>query len=205
MEYMEYLFVYDEESKGWWLKLDTPEKLLDYMSLTKDSRMTGALDLYWKLYKRGHENDAKKSVLEVLDSMTQEERFALMIKNMKDYNLMYGAIMQAEKINGTIFEGFRSLNIEMGVKELNDIRRDGQTYINPVGGSTFDIQYTQWCRRNELVFPNYTESDIRIKQFDGGNHYYAYIGDMQLRDGENIKWNTYEQAYNAAIDMVARA
>lgn len=31
------------------------------------------------------------------------------------------------------------------------------------------------------------------------------FGDMQLRDGENIKWNTFEQAYNAAIDIVARA
>lgn len=58
---------------------------------------------------------------------------------------MYGAIMQAEKINGTIIGGFCSLNIEMGFKELNDIRRDGQTYINPVGGSTFDIRYIQWC------------------------------------------------------------
>ena len=72
---MEYLFVYDQESQGWWLKLDTPEKLLDYMSQTKDSRMTGALDVYLELYKQGHENSDKKSVLEVLDSMTQEERF----------------------------------------------------------------------------------------------------------------------------------
>lgn len=200
---MEYLFVYDQESQGWWLKLDTPEKLLDYVYQTKDSHMTGALDLYLDLYKKGQKEN--KSVLEVLEAMPSEERFALMMKNMNDFNLMRGAIIQAEKINGTIFDGFRSLNIEMGVKELNDIRRDGQTYINPVGGSTFDIQYTQWCRRNELVFPNYTESDIRIKQFDGGNHYYAYIGDMQLRDGENIKWNTYEQAYNAAIDIVERA
>ncbi|ENZ28695.1 hypothetical protein [Enterocloster clostridioformis] len=202
---MEYLFVYDQESQGWWLKLDTPEKLLDYMSQTKDSRMTGALDLYLELYKQGHENSDKKSVLEVLDSMTQEERFTLMMKNMKNFNLMYGAIIQAEKINGTIFDGFRSLNIEMGFKELNDIRRNGQTYINQVGGSTFHIQYTQWCRRKELIFPNYTDSDIRIKQFDGGNHYYAYIGDMQLRDGDNLKWNTYEQAYDAAIDIVVRA
>lgn len=200
---MEYLFVYDQESQGWWLKLDTPEKLLDYLSQTKDSCMTGALDLYLDLYKKGQKDN--KSVLEVLEAMPSEERFALMMKNMNDFNLMRGAIMQAEKINGTIFDGFRSLNIEMGFKELNDIRCNGQTYVNPAGGSTFDIQYTQWCRRKELIFPNYTESDIRVKQFDGGHHYYAYIGDMQLRDGNNLKWHTYEQAYDAAIGIVARA
>lgn len=46
---MEYLFVYNPESQGWWLKVDTIEKLLDYWEQTKDSRLSGAIDLYWSL------------------------------------------------------------------------------------------------------------------------------------------------------------
>ena len=113
--------------------------------------------------------------------------------------------MQAEKVNGTIFDGLRCMNIKMGSKEIKDIYRNGKTYINQVGGSTFYLEYTQFCRRNELVFPNFTEDDIKIRQFDGGRHYYAYLGDMQLRDGENLKWNSYEQAYNVAIDVIGKA
>ena len=145
------------------------------------------------------------SVLEVLKSMSQDERFDIMINNRKNFNIMLGAIMQAEKVNGTIFDGLRCMNIKMGSKELKDIYRNGKTYINQVGGSTFYLEYTQFCRRNELVFPNFTEDDIKIRQFDGGRHYYAYLGDMQLRDGENLKWNSYEQAYNVAIDVIGKA
>ena len=201
---MEYLFVYNPESQGWWLKLDTIEKLLDYWEQTKDSHLSGAIDLYWSLCKRGHEKN-NMSVLEVLKSMSQDERFDIMINNRKNFNIMLGAIMQAEKVNGTIFDGLRCMNIKMGSKELKDIYRNGKTYINQVGGSTFYLEYTHFCRRNELVFPNFTEDDIKIRQFDGGRHYYAYLGDMQLRDGENLKWNSYEQAYNVAIDVIGKA
>ena len=124
---------------------------------------------------------------------------------MKNFNIMRGAIMQAEKVNGTIFDGLRCMNIEMGSKELRDIKRNGQTYINQVSGSTFDLGYKQFCRRNELVFPKFTEADIRIKQFDGGKHYYAYFGDMQLRDGDNLKWDSYGQAHDVAMDIIGRA
>lgn len=46
------------------------------------------------------------------------------------------------------------------------------------------------------------KNDIRIKKFPYGNHYYAYIGDMQVKDGNIIKWNTYEDAHRAALSVL---
>lgn len=110
--------------------------------------------------------------------------------------------MQAQNVEGTIIDGFRCLNMEIGMKELNNIKRDGAVYINRVGGSTFSVDYTQFCRRKELIFPDFKKEDIRVRRFEGGCHWYAYIGDMQVRNGTELKWNTKEAAQRAAERIV---
>jgi hypothetical protein len=110
--------------------------------------------------------------------------------------------MQAQNVGGTIFDGFRCLNIEIGFAEMETLREYGTVFINCVGGHTHGIEYDQFCRRKALVFPNYKPEDIRIKQFDGGNHWYVYIGDMQMRHGDQLKWNTYKQAREAAEELI---
>ena len=55
--------------------------------------------------------------------------------------------------------------------------------------------------REDLVFPNYTVDDIRIKKFNGGCHFYVYAGDAQLRDDNRLKWNSYTDAYNFAVSV----
>lgn len=65
------------------------------------------------------------------------------------------------------------------------------------------IEFTQFYRREELVFPNFTEDDIHIKQYgEKGIHWYAYIGDMQLHYGDKRKWNTYEAAKEYAYSIL---
>lgn len=65
----------------------------------------------------------------------------------------------------------------------------------------------EWKRCNfaeesSWSFRTSKKEDIRIKQFNGGQHWYAYIGDMQIRDGNQLKWNTKEAAQAAAEAMV---
>ena len=51
---------------------------------------------------------------------------------------------------------------------------------------------------DELIYPNYTLDDIKIKRWDGGKHYYAKIGNMEVViDGIN-KWNTPQRAREMA-------
>ena len=82
------------------------------------------------------------------------------------------------------------------------MRAYGAVYINPVGGHTYDLEYTQFCRRKDLVFPDFKESDIRIQKYEAGCHYYAFIGDMQVRNGNQMKWNTRDAAYQMAKSII---
>lgn len=194
---MDYLFVWDEKNGGWWLKLDSIEKVVDYHQKTSN-RYAGALDLFMRLYNK---TGSVHGVMDAVMDLPIEERFELMAS--RDFKYMQAAIMQAQKVDqANIFDGFRFLNMEIGMKEMEDIRKYGACFINPVGGSTFGIEYSQFFRRKELVFPDFKREDIRIKQFTNGMHWYAYIGDMQVRDGDTLKWNSREEAYNRALAMV---
>lgn len=191
---MDYLFVFADG--GWWLKLDSIEKLIDYHKKT-GNRYAGALDLYMSLREKAGSN---AKIYEYVMDMPLSERIELM--ESRDFKYMQAAIMQAQNIEGNIFDGFRCLNMEFGMKEYKDIQEFGCTFLNSVGGSTFALDYTQFCRRKELVFPDFKKEDIRVKQFKDGVHWYAYIGDMQVRDGDTLKWNSCDEAYERALELV---
>lgn len=182
---MEWLFVYDG---GWWLKITDVKQLTEYHKRTDGKRYEGALMMY---------KDGKRP-----ENMSLEERIRASMEGNRSFMLMQAAIIQAQNMEGTFLDGIRGLNMEVGMKELKDIREYGAVYINPVGGSTFSVDYTQFCRRKELIFPDFRKEDIRVKQFRGGSHWYAYIGDMQVRNGEELKWNTKEAARSAAEAIV---
>lgn len=63
-----------------------------------------------------------------------------------------------------------------------------------------------FVRRKELVWPTFNVNDIRIKSFQGGQHFYAYVDDVQVREGSGndtkLKWDTYEEAYQAALSYI---
>ncbi len=179
---MDYLFVY---ANGWHLKIDSIEKLIDYQQKIGDGRFEGALLMYMR------EGDP--------NSLLPEERIKR--TGNKDYMYLQAAIIQAQKIDGTILDGFRCLNIEIGFNQLRILREHGAVYINKAGGHTFSLEYTQFCRRKELIFPDFTTSDIRIKKQPYGSHYYAYIGDMQVRGKGRLKWNTYDEAMETALHL----
>ena len=35
-----------------------------------------------------------------------------------------------------------------------------------------------------------------------GTHWYAYLGDMQIRDNDKLKWDSYEEAYEYAQQFI---
>lgn len=190
MKEIDYLFVHDSGG-GWWLKLTTAEEIVNFYEHTT---MYGeGLDLYWDYVKNG------------IDPITlpAEEKIKLMLGNNKNaYMYMQGAILQASKYNCSILDGFKLLRMEGAQKLLGDIRKYGACYINSVGGSTYSIEQDNFCRRKNLVFPQFTEKDIRVKRFDKGTHFYAYVGDIQVRQGDKLKWDNYDEAYNMALSMM---
>lgn len=76
----------------------------------------------------------------------------------------------------------------------------GKIYVNKNGGffphSTILDEVI--LDSNRIVFPQYTEKDIHVKQWENGTHWYAYVGDFAVEmHGEN-KWNSEERAKTMA-------
>lgn len=109
--------------------------------------------------------------------------------------------------------------------KMDTLEKYGKIYVNKLGGyfpHTEDIEVIDEFETEDtrVVFPNYTEKDIRIKQWPGGTHYYAYVGDFQVKfdkdkipysikrydvvDGVVSKWNTEEDAKAAAKSFLWR-
>lgn len=186
----EYLFVHDSGG-GWWLKLTTAEQIIDYF---EHSTMYGeGLDLFWDYKKRG---------LDPLNLPAEEKINMMLGDNKKAFMYMQSAIIQARKYGCSILDGFKCLRLESAEKMLGDIRDYGACFVNSVGGSTYGVTQDNFCRRKSLVFPHFTQKDIRVKSFQNGKHFYAYIGDIQVRQGETLKWESYNEAYEVALSMV---
>jgi hypothetical protein len=91
---------------------------------------------------------------------------------------------------------------------INHITENKVLLFNQVGGYMIrnDLdEFDKIKEKDDLMFPSFGEKDIRIKQWGGdakGTHYYAYIGDMQVTDGDILKWSTYAEAFEQAKKYV---
>lgn len=78
--------------------------------------------------------------------------------------------------------------------------------INNNGGYFFltdDIEITNKWVVKSIHLPFYTESDIRVKRFREGEHYYAKIDYIDVVDKEGCqKWDTFNEAYSAAKEYL---
>lgn len=187
---MEYLFVHDKNG-GWWLKVTTAEQVLDYV--TQSTLYGEGLDLYWELVKQGIE-PLHLPLDKRIEFMTGERSRAFMS--------MQGAITEAVKYECSIVDGFKAMRLEFAENMMKEIRESGACYANSVGGMTFGVEADNFCRRSSLTFPQFNKDDIRVKRFDNGTHFYAYIGDIQVRQGEILKWNSFDEAYKMALSML---
>ena len=89
---------------------------------------------------------------------------------------------------------------------INDFENGRDIYLTkgmPV--VTIDTRFyhiTEELYKDELTFPDEekpTMDDVRYMQWDGGWHWYAKIGDLDVTDKyNNQKWNTKEEAEEAA-------
>ena len=172
---------------GWWLKISTVAELADYLSET-DSRWENALN-----------------------NLLNSKEFT------KFGNEHAGALATSIGLFG-VNHGINGIDATLVFKEqivndqLNELKSGNTLAINKMGGywvlkpeevNGENKAYSQWCRKREMVFPNFTKRELKIKKFPLGNHWYAYLGDVQLRDNDKVKWNTYEDAYEYAKQFIS--
>lgn len=194
------------EARGWWLMVSDMENLTEYIMKTQGNpRIEKAFNLYGRLHQEGQESEPHRTVREVLEGMPQVERMELMMEDTAVWNTMYGAIMEAERVGGTILDGFRCMNMECGTTYIRCIKEDGVCFINRNGGCNSIIEYDDFCHRDDLVWPDFTLNDIRLKQYPDGIHWYAYIGNMEVHNGDTLRFGSRKDAYNAAMAIIERA
>ena len=167
------------KEKDWQLRIDSEEQLVEYY--TKNKMFENDRKHFHKLLKDNGESSY---------NVVAHSVFGGMVKNIsKEYDLSFDEAYELIK------------NIQFS-SMLNILRKTGVIYINRVGGFHTERENqdtTRFVHREKLEWPRYYSDDIRIKKFDDGTHYYAYIGDAQVRDtGGILKWDTEEEARKAA-------
>lgn len=170
---IEYLFVF--KNGGWWLKISSINELFDYHEKT-DVRWESAFSnlIHSKEFFR--------------DGNEHCNALALAIG-------MYGSRNKINALDATV-----AIKSQVLSTQLDLLLKGYDIYINSSGGYHMEKgkNYKQWYRKKKLIFPNFKKDELKIKKFPMGTHWYAYIGDMQLRDGDTVKWDKYEDAYNYA-------
>ena len=111
----------------------------------------------------------------------------------------------AEDNHSSYFEAAEILHKTIIHQQADAIKKEGGIYINPVGGyhcvSSKPTNHPIY-RSEKLVWPKLTKRDIKISKFEGGQHYYAKVGTVEVKDANGIKWNTYEEAYAKALELL---
>ena len=177
---MKYRFVLRDKGtpmQGWWLKISTIEELLNYHERTESPMISGFNRLVG--IKRG--GDTEKTGAEIYI-----ERYA-------------------ENRGMSVVEAVSEIDAGILGDQMSVLLKGYNVYINQRGGWFFGAKdYSDWYDSENLVFPDFTKEQIKIEQWGGGKHYYAYIGKMQVKDGDTVKWNTYEEAYQQAMIVLGK-
>lgn len=178
----------------WWLRIETAEQLMEYIKATTEQRFG-------------------MSMLKVADRVAHG--------NTKDWHNRHpvaDAIETLWKGSGeNLMETTGRLMVACHDTYFKLLREKGFVDINPVGGCNAFFPHPKAVEyREKLVFPHYSESDIHIRTWeltDKRNyverkgyqyHYYAYLGDVQLKDGDKEKWDTHEEALAFARTFLER-
>lgn len=184
---MSYTFVL--KNGGWWLKISSLEELVEYYKNTKGSTK------WWNVvdnYIKGKEfNEYKRKRGLISNTHMPHE---------KEATLTQTVVLHASNNHQNIMEAIMELSETVASNQMRDVQEYGAIYINRLGSYHGDSPKMKlpFVHRDNLVFPDFKENEIRVKQFPNGEHWYAYIDDVQVRDGDILKWNSYEEAYKQA-------
>lgn len=163
----------------WMLVIESIEDLVNYHEKMMEAKM----------------HDVWENLLE-----TQEGKSHI------DNNLGRLILFAADRADGkkSLIELTGIVSGEILSAKMGAILKYGKIYISKVGGffphsDSITVLEETIIEDNRLVFPQYTKEDIRIKQWEGGKHYYAYVGDFQVTDIDGYKkWDSKEEAMQKA-------
>lgn len=162
--------------KSWWLKISTVEEMCNYFTEEWERRKNACLEDKERVKAKFHSSNYLTGACDVISS-TRHISFE---------------------------DALDSLQKQL-YKDWYKFLYEGKTiYVNGVGGYNFSQEEKRIYKKEGYDFPCFSENDIRILQWPGGKHYYAYIGDLEIRDGDTMKWNSKEEALTVAKMYISK-
>lgn len=176
----EFMFVW--QNNGWWWKVTNMNDLVWYH--IKDTKYDQAIGYYLH-----HKDDLYKAFgPESFDKDPEEIRIARFTFAIEQFAIESGC---------SFLDACKGWRMKIAAEQMQNIHSNGYILMNSAGGYNSG-PYEQWVRRKKFMFPDYKKSDIKISRFEGGQHYYVRIGDLEVRENNQIKWNTKEEALMVA-------
>ena len=174
----------DGQLQGWWLKLTNAEELAEY-----HAEHNGR-------YGRAFQN--------ILDERNAGSEGILHGKNAAEMPLTYAIYYHALNRRISPIEACIEISGSVANAQLEALKSQGFIYVNRMGGWCWKPMGTirQTFLKEGFSFPDFGKDDIRISRWPGGQHYYAHIGSMEVRDGDTIKWDSYQEAYEKALACI---
>lgn len=162
-------------NQGWWLKVSSIKELQEYNEKT--------------------ESPVIKEFKDVLNCRMSD--------NTDTGNAFLELYSQNKKVSP--IEAVMQSNTKKSAKQIEFLINGFNIYFNRHGAWHFGKDdYDIWCHSDSLIFPDFKMDEIKIEKFPDGDHFYAYIGKMQVRDKNTLKWNTYEEAYAQALSVIGK-
>lgn len=164
---------------GWWLKLTSDEELISYLA---------HMDTRWK---NTYENFLKDKYYQT-SLITHGP-------HIKEAPITFAVWLRGMNRRQSFMSVLTSLMEENAIAMSEHIKHNGYVLVNRKGGwCPTKEQSDDFCHKKELSWPDFSEDDIVISQFPGGTHWYARVGNVNVKFGQNRKFYTYEDAKKAA-------
>lgn len=176
-------FLYEEPDNGWWLKIDNANDLVWYHQHTQE-RWSIVLEDYM-CYGDKYEETGNPYCFK--------------------HSLTTAVVRFGESKGLTILDAIVQFKLMVASQQLEEIHRNGYIVLNKSGGyHPGPIEYSQFVKRKTFTWPDFKESDIKITKFEGGTHWYVHIGEMELHEGDDIKWMSESDARMAAMRYISK-
>lgn len=174
---MSYTFICTPQ-KEWWLKITNVEQLLDYWENVFNPRLKRALN-----------------------TIENTKEYGKTMQHCDIFQMLIGTTARAEHL--TYEEAYNKIVYEHRIGQYQALCDKNAIYINKnFGWNILDKETEQFIHKNNFDFPVMKSERIKIEQFPMGTHFYVFIDGVQLRQKDNLKFNTYEEAYSFAKNYI---
>lgn len=174
---MSYTFICTKDNE-WYLKISNIEQLLDYWNTIFNPKLKNAIET-------------------ILDT----KEWGKGVGHCDNLQMLIG--FKAKSNHMTYEEAFEEITHDTRIAQYQALSNNKNIYINSkMGWNTEQKEVDQFVHKKDMNFPVMKSEKIKIKQFPMGTHYYVYIDGVQLRKGDKLKFNSYDEAYNYAKSYV---